>query len=117
MSPRDARAFLADIIAASDAITSMIPGLDLARYSADLEKRSAVERQLFIIGEAMAQLRKLDPSALDQIPRAHQVIAVRNILAHSYYSVRDDIIWELAQIHVPVLWASVQQMLRDWPAP
>ena len=54
--PRDARAYLADIIESCDAIAAALSGVDLQGYRADRLVRSAVEREFTIIGEAVTRL-------------------------------------------------------------
>lgn len=51
---RDARAYLSDIVESCEAIGVAVAGLDLDAYSASRLVRSAVERELTIIGEAMS---------------------------------------------------------------
>jgi uncharacterized protein with HEPN domain len=48
--PRDATAYLREIIEACDSIGSILTGVDLDAYVASREKRSAVEREFIIIG-------------------------------------------------------------------
>ena len=51
---------LADIVAAASAIERFVEERSRTEYSADLMMRSAVERQLEILGEAVRRLQKLD---------------------------------------------------------
>jgi hypothetical protein len=67
--PRDARAHLADIIEACDAITVAVHDLDLAGYERNRLVRSSVEREFIIIGEAVAALARIAPKAFDAITR------------------------------------------------
>lgn len=53
--PRDA-AYVWDIVEAAEAIQGYIAGLDLVRYAQNRQIRSAVERELEIIGEAARRL-------------------------------------------------------------
>ena len=46
--PRDARAYLADIVESCDAITVAVRDLDLARYQGSRLVRSSVEREFII---------------------------------------------------------------------
>lgn len=60
MQPESA-AFLWDVRAAGLRIATFTDGLDSDGYVADELRKSAVERQLEIIGEALNRLRKVDP--------------------------------------------------------
>ena len=53
---RDAQLYVADVVAAGEAILRYIEGVSFEAFSANDEKRAAVERQLFVIGEAAARL-------------------------------------------------------------
>lgn len=57
--------------------------------------RSACERQLEIIGEAMTRLRERHPEIFDQVNEGHAIIAFRNRLIHGYDSVDAEIVWDV----------------------
>ena len=65
--------------------------------------RSAVERQLEIIGEALRRLETLDATLVAQISDYRRIIAFRNIIAHGYDGLDDDIIWQVVTEKLPVL--------------
>lgn len=65
---RDPRAFLWDIQQGCVNVQKFLHGIELADYLANLLLRSAVERQLQNIGEALAQLARLDPDKAAQVP-------------------------------------------------
>ena len=65
--------------------------------------RSAVERQFEIIGEALAQVLRLDPSLRSRISDAGRIIAFRNRLIHGYSSVADDVVWGILEANLPSL--------------
>ena len=67
MQPESA-AFLWDVRAAGVRITTFADVLTAASYAADELRKSAVERQLEIIGEALNRLRKADPDVAHRIP-------------------------------------------------
>jgi uncharacterized protein with HEPN domain len=50
-------------------------------YVVDLKTKSAIERQLGIIGEAIKKLKELDPQEL--IMYQNDIIGFRNILIHN----------------------------------
>lgn len=67
MQPESA-AYLWDVQNAASRIGSFIEGLKAESYAADDLHRSAVERQLLIVGEALNNLRKVDPATASRIP-------------------------------------------------
>ncbi len=113
MPRRDPRAFLADILAAADAINTMLHGIDFVAYAESIEKRSAVERQLLNIGEAMNHLRRLRPEWMARFTTPDRIVAFRNILAHGYYMVMPDVVFDIATNHVPALRAEVAALVEE----
>ena len=80
------------MIGAATAIQAFAGEKSRADYSADLLLRSAVERHFEILGEALRRLETLDPSLCFQISEHRRTIAFRNIIAHGYDAVDDDIV-------------------------
>jgi len=101
--PRDSRAYLADIVAACEAIAIAARGLDLVKYQANRLVRSSVEREFIIIGEAIAALSRTAPETFDAITHARRIVDFRNQLTHEYQTVDDAIVWAIAETDVPVL--------------
>lgn len=93
MKRPDTRAFLFDVQRACELIAEFTTGMTLPEYAADLKTRSAVERQLEIIGEAIGQMLKLFPEVQEELPQAAQIIAFRNRLIHGYASVSNQVVW------------------------
>ncbi len=91
----DARQLLYDIATAAQAIHGFTRGRSQEDYEADLMLRSACERQLEIIGEAMSRLRDRHPELFDRVDEGHAIIAFRNRLIHGYDSVDAEIVWDV----------------------
>jgi uncharacterized protein with HEPN domain len=108
--PLDAKTYLFDIVNAIAAIEQFVGVRDFDAYSSDALLVSAVERQLMIVGEAVTQLRKVDPAAT--ISSAAQIIGFRNILVHNYARVSQALIWTILQDHLPTLKRECQTMLE-----
>ena len=68
--PRDARAYLADILESCDAIDAAVVGMSLEGYLANRLVRSSVEREFTIIGEAVLALSHKSPATFDAITSA-----------------------------------------------
>jgi uncharacterized protein with HEPN domain len=101
--PRDARAYLIDIVASCDAIGDATHGLDLKAYQASRLIRSSVEREFIIIGEAAAALARIAPGIFGAISQAQRIVSFRNQLTHAYPSVDDALVWAIVEHDVPVL--------------
>jgi len=99
----EARKYLHDIQQAADLVTEFTAGKRLADYEADAMLRSAVERQFEIIGEALAQLARLDETIASRISEYRRIISFRNILIHGYAEVDDRIVWDIIESKLPTL--------------
>ena len=56
-----------------------------------------MERQFEIIGEAVAQLGRIDADLVERIADAPRIIAFRNILIHGYAAIRTEVVWDTVQ--------------------
>jgi uncharacterized protein with HEPN domain len=110
--PHKPEKLLADILAAARAIEHFISGRRRNDLTSDLMLRSAVERQLEIAGEAVRRLQSLDARLASQIGEHRRIIAFRNIIAHGYDGVDDDIIWQAITEKLPVLISDAEKLLR-----
>jgi uncharacterized protein with HEPN domain len=110
------RKYLYDIQQACQLLQQFIAGQSLSDYLADAMLRSAVERQFEIIGEAINQALRREPSLAEQISNTGRVIAFRNRLIHGYASVSDEVVWGVVEIYLPVLSREIDALLGDRPS-
>lgn len=108
---RDPRAYLWDIQQGCLNVLSFLSGTSLADYQNNLLLRSAVERQLQNIGEALAQLAKLDPDLAARVPEYRQIIGFRNVLVHGYATLNHDEVWRAIAESLPPLKSTVDALL------
>jgi uncharacterized protein with HEPN domain len=94
-------------------VSAFTQWLNLASYLANDLVRSAVERQLSIIGEALSQLARLDPALASRIPDHRQIIAFRNVLIHGYAAMNPQRVWHEAVQSLPALAAAVGLLLAE----
>jgi uncharacterized protein with HEPN domain len=87
----------------------------LSEYLADELCQSAVERQLEIAGDALAQLRKLDAQLFEKIPDGGLVVSFRNVLAHGYATLNHRRVYEIASARVTELLKVLEEMLAKMP--
>lgn len=76
--------------------------------------RSAVERQLAILGEALRQLLTVEPGIRNEISSVRQVIVFRNVLIHGYANISNDIVWAAIQADLPILQREVNGLLQRY---
>jgi uncharacterized protein with HEPN domain len=110
---RHISAYLADIIDACDSISSILAGISIEAYSETREKRSAVEREFIVIGEAASTLAKIKPDTFSRLSDGRKSIGFRNILTHNYASVDHETVYETALLHVPKLRRECYEILRE----
>ena len=67
-------------------------GYNKEKYSEDYVFQDAIKMNVFQIGELSNQVSDECKEALPQIPW-HQIYGTRNIIAHGYMKVSEDIIW------------------------
>lgn len=113
MKQPDARTFLYDIQRAGQVIQEFTSGMTFKDYAADLKTRSAVERQLEIVGEAMSQMLDLFPEMEAEFPDAPRIISFRNRLIHGYAFVSNQVVWGILEKNLPELTAKVEKLLGE----
>lgn len=109
----EARKFLYDIRKACDLIARFSASKTFADYSADPLLKSGVERQFEIIGEALSQMLKIDPSLAGHVTETRRIIAFRNILIHGYAAVSDEVVWDVLRVDLPTLRKEVGSLLES----
>jgi uncharacterized protein with HEPN domain len=98
---RDA-AFLLDMLRHARGAAGAVAGRTFQEYAADEDLRLAVERRIEIIGEAARRISEAFQEAHPEVPW-RKIIAQRNVLAHEYGEIDDEIMWDVASISVPEL--------------
>ena len=80
-------------------------------FDRDIVLRSAVERQFEIIGEALAQLARIDAAMAQKVTDLRQIIAFRNVLIHGYATVDPARVWRVIEDNLPPLRAALAALL------
>ena len=99
----EAAAHIWDALVAARAALRFVEGTREREFLKDLLLRSAVERQLEILGEALTRLRRDAPGEAARIPDVARIIGMRNVIAHDYGSVDPTIVWTAVVTRVPAL--------------
>ena len=88
----ESRKYLFDIQAAAHRLDAFTSGKTFADYEKDPMLQPAVERQFEIVGEALAQLARIDPAS--RVSEYRRIIGFRNILIHGYADLDQRLVWE-----------------------
>jgi uncharacterized protein with HEPN domain len=103
---------LRDILTSIDAIDSYILGKrSFEIYKSNRIIRSAIEREIEIIGEATRNILKIHPNI--QITAKRKIVDLRNIVAHAYDTLDDAAMWAIVINQLPVLKSEVESLLKQ----
>jgi uncharacterized protein with HEPN domain len=108
--PRDYQLYLQDILDASHKIEDYTAGYGLESFKADSKTFDAVLRNLEIIGEAAKRIPEDVRRRLTEIDWK-RIAGLRDILAHAYFSVDPEIIWDIIKSEMPALRAGVERFI------
>lgn len=105
--------YLWDIQEAAAAVAQFIEERPLEDFLGDRMPRSAVERELIIVGEAIAALDRHAPKIAAQITEHDQVIGFRNVLVHGYDDVDYENVRGIVTTKQPILVEEVRRLLES----
>ena len=106
--------YLFDMKVAMESIGEFVADIDFERFKASKLIRSAVERQLEIIGESVKRIERT--GEIVPIENAKQIVAFRNILVHEYERLEEEIVWMIVKKNVPKLLEEINRLLGIQPA-
>lgn len=110
--PRDYRLYLDDILESVDRITEYVANMDFSMFVSDQKTIDAVVRNLEIIGEAAKNLPDHITSTIPEIDW-RKITGLRNILAHEYFGINKEIIWDIVQNKISVLKSACEEMIKE----
>jgi uncharacterized protein with HEPN domain len=107
---RDLCGYLWDVVRAIDDITSFTSALSFEQYLQNRLVQAAVERKLEIVGEALKEAIKFYPDVRASISNISNVIGLRDRLAHGYLTLDQEILWNIIEVDLPILVATVKKL-------
>ena len=109
---RSWRLFLEDIVEASNRILRYSEGKDLSAFCADEMAYDAVLRNLQIIGEA-AKAVPVDVRQGHPEVDWKGMAGLRDVLAHAYFGLDDETLWDVVTAKIPRLRNQIRQILAE----
>jgi uncharacterized protein with HEPN domain len=110
--PRNGRLYLEDILTSSSKILKYADNSSLEDLIKDEMRLDAIVRNFEIIGEAAS---KVPQEIRDRYPSTEwrKISDFRNVLAHEYFGIDYDIMWEIISRKIPVLRDEIQAILQN----
>ncbi|PSF35177.1 nucleotidyltransferase [Aphanothece hegewaldii CCALA 016] len=107
---RSLRLYLEDILASGTKIQRYTQGMKVEDFVSDEKTYDAVVRNLQIIGEAV---KNVPMEIRNQYPETEwrKIAGLRDILAHSYFSLEDEILWDIVENKIAPLLEQVKDIL------
>lgn len=112
MSSRPQLLYCQDILDSGAAIASYLQAVTFDGFVRDRMRYSAVIREFEIIGEAVGKLSKELKDRFPDIPW-QDIKDFRNLLAHEYFGVDLEIVWNTAHNDLPQLLQAVERIKAE----
>lgn len=109
---KDPIIFLEHIADCIENIQVFMEGVSQERFNHNIEKQSAVFRQIEVIGEAV---KNLPEDIRGQYPRVpwKDIVGMRDKLLHHYFGVNLPLVWSVIKEDLPPLKENIANIIRD----
>lgn len=111
MSSRDWMLRVQDILDAIETIQQRLNGLSFESFASNDVIVESVLYRFIVIGEASANIPNEIKALASDLPW-RQMNDMRNIMAHEYFQVKIDIVWETTQENLPPLVEPLKALLE-----
>jgi len=89
--------FLKDMLDRARFVVETLAGRSVEDLKSNRLLRSAIERELSIVGEALFQLHRINPQLAEKIENWNAIIRFRHVLVHGYTTLKMEMIWDVAR--------------------
>ena len=110
MSPENVKERISHILLAIQEIQDFTQDMDFETFNEDDQTIRAVEMNFIIIGESATQISDEVEDMYPHIPW-HLMRAMRNRIAHVYFSVDNAMLWDTLQNDLPPLIPELEKLL------
>ncbi len=111
--PHDPLVCIDDAVTACKLIIEFTKDMDEAVFYVDLKTKAAVEREFEIVGEALNRIKKINVDILAEVDNWREIIGFRNVIAHGYDVVEDEIVWDAVKRDIPILLKQLKKIVEN----
>jgi uncharacterized protein with HEPN domain len=104
--------YLEDILSSGAKILRYTEGMTCEDLTRDERTYDAVVRNLQIIGEVVKNVPMEFRDKYKQI-EWRKIAGLRDILAHAYFCLEDEILWDVVENKVPILIEQIREILLE----
>ena len=114
MSHQEPEKYLYDMLSSCEFLLEFTGNKTVDDYINDRGFRSALERELQIIGEALIQFEKIAPTVAAEIPEYQNIIGFRHVLVHGYDSLDPMTVWNVVETKLETLAQKIRLLLEGY---
>ncbi len=111
MPRREPEKYLYDMLSSCEFLLEFTAGKAVDDYINERAFRSAVERELQIIGEALIHLERTAPTIAHRIPEYQNIIGFRHVLVHGYDRLDPATVWNVIETKLDGLSEKIRSLL------
>ena len=109
---RDEGLYLEDIQTACQLVTDFVKGVSYREFLLDDRTYHATVRNLEIIGEAVKHISKETRARYPNI-KWRKIAGFRDILAHEYFGIVNEIVWDIIETEIPSLTKEIEKLIKN----
>ena len=109
---RDYKLFIKDILECINKIDNFVGEMSFDEFMRDEKTKSAVVRELEVMGEATKNIPKSIRDKYKNLPWS-QIAKTRDKIIHFYFGVDYEVIWEVVKKRLPEIKAVIERIFKE----
>jgi len=109
---RDYKLFIKDILECINKIDNFVGEMSFDEFMRDEKTKSAVVRELEVMGEATKNIPKSIREKYKNLPWS-QIAKTRDKIIHFYFGVDYEVIWEVVKKRLPEIKAVIERIFKE----